>query len=277
MRVGVAQLESTDDVAANLASTAEVIAEAGRRNSAVVVLPEAFSYRGPFACDLVQEIDGPVGRRLAELARRHNVAVLAGGLWTTCPDPKRAYNTSLLVDRLGNLVASYHKIHLFRLDRPDGSRDDEADFTLAGDEPVVADLDGVRLGLTICYDIRFPELYRTLASAGATVLCAPSNFSDYTGTAHWETLLRARAIENLAFVLAPAQRGTDSTGFAAHGNSLIIDPWGTVLARASQDESLIIADLDLAAVKRRRAQLRSADHIRPDVYVRTPIGVPTDG
>jgi deaminated glutathione amidase len=270
MRVSLAQLDSQDDVTANLDAVADFVMQAAAAGSELILLPESFAYRGPFAREFVEPTAGIVLGRLRALAAQQRIAISAGGLWTAGPDPDHPYNSSLLINASGEIIADYRKIHLFRLDEPGADRVDEADFTTPGDQLVVADLGPARLGLSICYDLRFPELYRALGGAGATVLCVPSNFSEYTGRAHWETLLRARAIENLAFVLAPAQCGTDTTNFAAHGHTLAVDPWGGVLARAGTTPELITLDLPLADVDRYRAQLHVLRHGRPDAY-RQPV------
>jgi predicted amidohydrolase len=188
-----------------------------------------------------------------------SIAILAGG--------GRVCNVSIAYDRDGARVAAYSKIHLFDVDVGEISYR-ESDGTAPGSEPVVADLAGVRVGLTVCYDLRFPELYRTLTlDGGATVLTVPSNFTLLTGMAHWEVLLRARAIENQAFVLATGQHGyPGGQRKPSYGHSMIIDPWGTVLAQAPDGDGVIAADLDMAALADIRERLPALRHRRPDAY-----------
>jgi predicted amidohydrolase len=265
-RVSVVQLGSGSDRVANLDAIEKGLRTAAENGSTLALLPEASIYRGPFDPEYVEAEDGPAIGLLAGLARELELDVVLGGAWTPSGDPDRAYNSCLVFNRDGRIVARYRKVHLFRLDRTGEPADDEAAFTKPGDGTVVVTAGDLTLGLSICYDLRFPALYRGLARAGATVLSVPSNFSGYTGPAHWEVLLRARAIENLCYVLAPAQIGTDDTGFSAYGHSLVIDPWGEVVAAADDAPAVLTVDLDPAAVRARRDELRSPDHERPDVY-----------
>jgi predicted amidohydrolase len=276
VRVSLLQLGSGADRGANLEAIEKGLRTAAERGSRLALLPEACLYRGPFSAAYVEDDAGPALSRLAELARELGLAVVVGGVWTRSPEADRAYNTCLVLDRQGRIVARYHKVHLFRLDRPDRPVDDEAAFTVPGGHLTVVRAGPVHLGLTICYDLRFPALYRALASAGATVLCVPANFSDFTGPAHWELLLRARAVENLAYVVAPAQVGGDATGFSAYGHSVVVDPWGTVVARTDEAPAVLTVDLDPDAVRRRREQLHTLDHHRADIYVRRPRRVTLD-
>ena len=180
-------------------------------------------------------------------------------------DPARPYNTSTLIAPDGSVAATYRKIHLFDAAVEGRPVDTELAFVRAGDVPVVTSVDGIAFGLSICYDLRFPELYRALALAGAQVLTVPSNFTERTGRDHWEVLLRARAIENGAYVIAPAQiRGPARS--PAFGRSMVIDPWGTVVAQAPDDVGIIAAELDLDRVEAVRRQIPSLANRRPDAY-----------
>jgi predicted amidohydrolase len=269
-RASVVQLGSGSDREANLDAIEKSLRTAAENGSTLALLPEASIYRGPFAPEYVEAEDGPAITRVAGLARELTMDVVLGGVWTDSGDPDRAYNSCLVFDRRGRIAARYQKVHLFRLDRPGEPADDEAAFTRPGDETVVVGAENLTLGLSICYDLRFAALYRGLARAGATTLSVPANFSAYTGPAHWEVLLRARAIENLCYVLAPAQIGTDDTGFSAYGHSLIVDPWGTVIAAAGETPAVLTVDLDPELVRAGRDELRSLEHDRPDVYARPP-------
>ena len=270
MKASLIQLDSGAGREANLAAIEASLRVAAQRGSGLAVLPEACAYRGRFTPEQVESEDGPSIKRIAALASELAMPVVIGGIWTPSADPERPYNTSIVIDAAGRAVARYRKVHLFRLDSEDGAGEDEATHTTPGDEAVVVRVAGLTLGLGICYDLRFAGFYRALARAGATVLLAPSNFAAYTGRAHWDVLTRARAIENLAFVLAPAQAGVDETGFAAYGHTIAVDPWGSVLARADEMPTVLTVDLDPAAVAAGRRELRSLEHDRRDVYDSPP-------
>ncbi|WP_427892222.1 carbon-nitrogen hydrolase family protein [Kribbella sp. GL6] len=265
-RVSVVQLGSGADRDTNLDHIEKALRTAG--DSRIVFLPEASIYRGPYDPAYVEDDDGPALRRIAGLARELRLNVVLGGVWTPSGDAAHAYNSCLVFDRSGRIAARYRKVHLFRLDRTGAPADDEAAFTVPGADTAVVRAGDITVGLSICYDLRFPALYRNLADAGATVLSVPANFSAYTGPAHWEALLRARAIENLSYVVAPAQIGTDATGFSAYGHSMVVDPWGTVVARADDTPAVLTVDLDPSVVDVRRRELRSLQHDRLDVYAR---------
>jgi predicted amidohydrolase len=198
----------------------------------------------------------------SELARDLDSWILLGSLAERSTDPMRPFNTSVLLDPTGQIAATYRKRHLFDVAIEDGPSDRESARITPGDASVVAVLEGVaeevdvRLGLSICFDLRFPELYRELAAGGAVVLAVPANFTEATGRDHWEVLLRARAIENGAFVIAPAQCGTGA-GVPTHGRSMVVDPWGIVVAQAPDGPGVVVADLDLDRVMAVRRQLPS--------------------
>lgn len=274
MRIGVVQLDSGADRAANLAQIADYVRAGAAQGAEIVLLPETCTYRGPLLPGAVEDLEGPSLTALRHLAAGQNVALLIGGIWLDSAGPGRPYNASLLLDPDGHILARYNKVHLFRLSDP-AVNEDESRVTTAGDFLAMATWRGWNFGLSICYDLRFPELYRSLARAGADVLCVPSNFSAYTGPPHWQPLLQARAIENLCYVAAPAQCGVAPDGFASHGHSMIIDPWGSVLAEvrpgpavAESDGGIVIADVSREAVDARRAALASPDETRPEVYAR---------
>jgi predicted amidohydrolase len=212
-------------------------------------------------------VPGPVTERFAELARSLGAWLLLGSVAERSSDPDRPYNTSVLLDPAGQVEARYRKRHLFDVSIDGGPSDRESARTTPGVDTVVAPIRGaagkaeVRLGLTVCYDLRFPELYRELTLAGATVLAVPANFTEATGRDHWEVLLRARAIENGAFVIAPAQCGTGG-GIPAHGRSMIVDPWGTVIAQAPDGPGVVVADLELDRVAAVRRQIPSGPSVQ---------------
>ena len=244
--------------AARLADTA---ASDGAR---LVALPEYLQYRGSdegYRAS-AQPIPGPFTDVFAAVARARGAWILAGSLAESGPTG-RPYNTSVLIDPSGTITATYRKIHLFDVALEDGPSDRESDRVTAGDRAVVAEVDGTLVGLSICYDLRFPELYRALAGAGAEVFTVPANFLERTGRDHWEVLLRARAIENGAWVIAPAQVGSVA-GVQSHGRSMVVDPWGTVIAQAADEVAIVQAELDLDRVASIRRQVPVLANRRPD-------------
>lgn len=263
------QMTSGTDVATNVATALELVGDAVDRGATYVQVPEYVTYYGPahgFA-DAAESVPGPSTRRFAGMARQRGVTVHVGSLLERTSEPGRYHNTSVLIDAAGEIVATYRKAHLFDIDVPGEVAHRESDAIVAGDDVVVADLGDVRLGLSICFDVRFPELYRHLALHGATVLAIPAAFAAATGRVHWEILVRARAIENHAFVVAAAQVGSTSGGLASWGHSMIVGPWGEILAEGGGDgNDVLVANVDLAEVARRRAQLAVLALRRPDLY-----------
>jgi len=262
-------MTSGTDVATNVATALELVGDAVDRGATYVQVPEYVTYYGPargFA-DAAESVPGPSTRRFAGMARQRGVTVHVGSLLERTSEPGRYHNTSVLIDAAGEIVATYRKAHLFDIDVPGEVAHRESDAIVAGDDVVVADLGDVRLGLSICFDVRFPELYRHLALHGATVLAIPAAFAAATGRVHWEILVRARAIENHAFVVAAAQVGSTSGGLASWGHSMIVGPWGEILAEGGGDgNDVLVANVDLAEVARRRAQLAVLALRRPDLY-----------
>ncbi len=260
----VVQMTSTTDVERNLAVAERLVTQAAERGARLVGLPENFAFlrsEGQVVPD-AQALDGPWVQRMAGLARRLGVTLLLGSLPEQVPGDTRVRNTSVLLGPDGATIAAYRKIHLFDIDLPGMEHLKESRSVLPGDEIVVADTPAGRLGLTICYDLRFPELYRALSSRGARVLCVPSAFTERTGKAHWEVLLRARAIENLAYLIAPAQVGHHGGGRSSHGQALIVDPWGLVVAQVPDGEGIALAELDFARLERLRRELPALGHAR---------------
>jgi len=208
------------------------------------------------AVPCAQGLDGEIVETVCELASRHRVPILAGTFAETIEGDHRVYNTSALISETGRIAAVYRKIHLFDVDLGEsGGVFRESAFTAPGEEVVVAETAFGKVGLSVCYDVRFPELYREMAARGADWITLPSAFAPETGKAHWEILLRARAIENQAFVLAPAQCGRHSPDRASHGRSLIVDPWGRILAEAGDEPAIVVADCDLDELRRVRDSL----------------------
>jgi predicted amidohydrolase len=265
--VALVQLNATVDVGANIATAAALADEAAAGGARLVVLPEYLQYRGDddgFRAS-ARPIPGPHTDPFAAVARRRDAWILVGSTAETSGDPARPFNSSALIAPDGSLAAVYRKLHLFDVAVDDGPSDTESARVTAGDRLVTADVDGTILGLTICYDLRFPELYRALALVGAQVLTVPANFTERTGRDHWEVLLRARAIENGAYVLAPAQIGGPPNQ-PAYGHSMIVDPWGTVIAQAPDTVGIIRADIETDRVAAVRRQIPVLANRRPAAY-----------
>ena len=269
LRVALVQLAADRDVDANVERAVDLVKRAGERRPHLIALPESFLYRGPAAGfrESASELPGPMTEPFAELARSLDTWILLGSVAERSADPQRPYNTSVLLDPAGRICASYRKRHLFDVSIDGGPSDRESARTTPGDETVVAVMEGVaqegmaqeadvRLGLSICFDLRFPEIYREMALAGAVVMAVPANFTEATGRDHWEVLLRARAIENGAFVIAPAQCGIGG-GVPTHGRSMVVDPWGVVIAQAPDGPGVVVADLRMERVAEVRRQLPS--------------------
>jgi predicted amidohydrolase len=266
MLAAVIQLSSQDDVAKNLARATVLIGEAARAGAQLVALPENFAYvgddEGKLAVQERLDAKGPVVSAIGAAAKENGVHVIAGGMPEVSEDPRKPYNASVLFDPRGGVVAAYRKVHLFDVDLPDGTSLKESDATTAGHEPVVTRVRDVPVGMTVCYDLRFPELFRALERRGARVITVPAAFTLTTGKDHWHVLLRARAIENQVFVLAPAQHGKHPRGRQTYGKSLIVDPWGDVLAQCGEGEGFAMARLDLGYQDRVRAALPCLAHRR---------------
>ena len=258
MRVAVCQVNSRSDRAANLTTAVALLHRAADAGAALAVLPEYLDYLGPVdGRPKPEPVDGEFAATFADAARQLGMWVVAGSFQESGPDATRTYNTSLVFDRSGALAATYRKIHLFDIDIPGRVSERESNAVAPGGEVVTVDIDGVRVGMSICYDLRFPELYRQLAIDGAQVLLVPAAFTAHTGRDHWEVLLRARAIENQCYVVAAGQSGDHEPGKSCYGRSMVVDPWGTVVAQAVDGVGVIIADLDLDRLVRLRRELPS--------------------
>jgi predicted amidohydrolase len=265
LRVAAVQMSSQDDVAHNLARARALAEEAAAAGAKLVALPENFAYLGDETGKraIAEDVDagqGPITTEVRAVARDLGVWLVAGGMPERSGDVERPFNTSLLVDPAGAIVARYRKIHLFDVDTSDGKKYRESEATSAGSDVTVADAAGIQLGMTVCYDVRFPELFRRLVAAGARLVTVPAAFTVPTGKDHWHVLLRARAIENQIYVVAPAQHGTHPKGRQTYGKSLVVDPWGDVVAQAAEGEGLCLAQLDTAYQDRVRAGLPCLAH-----------------
>lgn len=261
--VAAVQLNSQQDVAQNLQTCRQLVERAARRGAELVLLPENFAFFGPEADkrDTAESLsEGRISGALSEMAREFRVAVVGGGFPERSPDPQRPHNTLLVVGPDGSQLAAYRKIHLFDVELGSGGSYSESAATMPGAAPVVVEVAGFKLGLSICYDVRFPELYRALGQQGAEVLLVPAAFTLHTGKDHWHVLLRARAIEGQAFVVAAAQQGTHPRGRQTYGHSLVADPWGTVIAEAADGVGLVTATLERARLESVRRSLPSLTH-----------------
>jgi len=260
MLVAAVQMNSREDKEVNLGKAERLIDEAAERGAELVGLPEYFNVLGSGReiLDNAEDIPGPTIRRLAERARAHGIYLHCGSMPERGGRAGRVFNTNVLLDPRGEIVARYRKIHLFDIAIEGQPVHRESATIQAGDEVVVAETALGPVGLSICYDVRFPELYRRLAVGGAKVFFVPAAFTLYTGKDHWEPLLRARAIENQVYVVAPAQVGTHGGGTrACYGKSMIVDPWGIVLAKAPDRECVIAAEIDLDHLEKIRRELPS--------------------
>jgi predicted amidohydrolase len=260
----VVQLTSTEDRAHNLAQAEQGITTAAQRGARLVVLPELFNGIGrpEIVAAAAEEIPGPTSQRMSDLARQHRLVLCAGSLAHRDPTTGKYFNTSLLFGPDGAELARYQKIHLFDIQLPGRVAFTESTHVSPGKHVVVVDSPVGRLGIAICYDLRFPELFRRLADQRVEILLIPSAFTRETGRDHWEILLRARAIENQAYVLAANQFGAHSPHLVSYGRSQIIDPWGQRLAEAPDGPSLASAEIDLARLDEIRRQLPALEHRR---------------
>lgn len=261
LRVTVVQNDAALDSRANLAWIAQHLPPPGLTD--LIVLPEVFAFRGSDQDYRARSEPrhGPLGKWLAAQALARRAWLLAGSVIER--DRERIYNTSLLFDRHGQLAVSYRKIHLFEARLENGQVIREADVYRPGDEPVLATIEGWRCGLSICYDVRFPELYRHYAIHGATLLLIPANFTQRTGRDHWEVLVRARAIENQCFVVAPGQCGANPhTQCRSYGHSLAIGPWGEVLSVAGDEPTVLDVTLDPSLLHLARNRVPTLAHRR---------------
>ncbi len=263
MLIAALQTVSTPNLAQNLDTARRLIAQAAKAGAKMVALPEYFCLMGQHDADKLtiaeQPGTGPIQAELANAARTHGVWVVGGTLPMATSDPNRVRNACCVYAPDGTQAARYDKLHLFRFDNGQ-ERYDEGQVLQAGTEPVAFSMGTLRVGLSICYDLRFPELYRALMKPPCDLLVVPAAFTHTTGLAHWELLLRTRAIENQCYVIAPAQGGLHANGRRTFGHSLIADPWGQVLAMQNEGEGVVIAEIDIARIASVRAQLPALAH-----------------
>jgi predicted amidohydrolase len=266
LNVAAVQLNSQDDVEDNLRTVAKLVRDAAQRGARLVLLPENFAFfsAGDARRNVAESLVGPPGpirSALTALAKGTRVNIVAGGFPETSTDPLRPYNTCAVFADTGSLVASYRKIHLFDVLLEETTLT-ESKATLAGEQPTVVEACGVKVGLSICYDLRFPELYRSLCAQGAELLVVPAAFTLHTGKDHWRVLLRARAIEAQCWVLAAAQWGRHPEGRTTYGHSMLIDPWGTVVSEASDGVGVMFGRIERQRLEDIRRELPALQHRR---------------
>ena len=260
MKAAVIQLNADGDKKRNIERALGWVRRAAAEKAEFILLPEMFNFRGRIVprrglIDIAETFPGESTAPLMAAARQYKAVILAGSICEGVPGKRKVFNSSVLIDNRGNIVAKYRKTHLFSAVIGKTAINEARHFE-RGRKAVLARVGPWRIGMSICYDLRYPELYRAYARGGAGVLCVPSAFTRKTGQAHWEVLLRARAVENLCYVLAPNQTGKDSKGVASYGNSMIVSPWGEILARASGSrEEIIFADLDQGEISRAQKTL----------------------
>lgn len=261
VKIAAIQITTVSDKETNYKKARHYVQKGMEQGVEFFLLPEHWEWLGKpeDKREAAESAEGPSIRFLQKLAKEYNVIIVAGSI-TEKNGKKGPYNTCVVVHSDGTLGKKYRKIHLFDTDLPGHTK--ESDFTSAGSEVVMEDFGWGRLGLTICYDVRFPELYQQLSDKGADLIAVPSNFTAVTGPPHWEVLLRARAIENQCFVIAADQTGMTGTGWEAHGHSMIIDPWGEILAIAGREEGMITADIDFSKMGSVRTRMPVLKHRR---------------
>lgn len=276
VRIGAVQICSTDDLERNLGLCERLAERASQEGAELVVLPENFCFIGglerkaAIAEDLELPDRQPILGQMIALARRLGVHLLLGGMPVKSADPARFYNTAVLISPEGGVQRSYRKLHLFDVNIPGGAVFHESSAVLRGREVVTVPFGPTVLGLSICYDLRFPELYRKLVERGAEVLLVPAAFTLHTGRDHWLPLLRARAIENQAYVVAAAQVGQHTSRRASYGRTCVVDPWGIVVAQLADGEGTLVVDLDLDYLRQLRRELPCLEHGRFTVSDVTP-------
>jgi deaminated glutathione amidase len=266
-KVAAIQMASGPNIKANLAEAEKLISIAVQQEAKLIVLPENFAIMGMSEMDRVgaaEELgDGPIQTFLSEQARKHKIWLVGGTIPIVSKDVGRVFGACHLYDDKGKMVAGYNKIHLFDVTIEASNESyHESLTTIPGDDVVVVDTPFGKIGIAVCYDLRFPELFRTMADAGMEICVIPSAFTSMTGKAHWESLLRARAIENLCFVVAAAQGGYHVNGRETHGDSMIIDPWGMILNRLPHGTGVVVSDINMTMLARTRKSFPVLEHRR---------------
>jgi predicted amidohydrolase len=260
LKIAVIQMTSSQDKEKNLKQAEKLITNAVKKGAKFIALPEVFNFRGNLneAPKHAEKIPGYSSLYIARLAKKHKVWILIGSMLEK--GSSKPFNTSVLINPNGKIIAKYKKIHLFDI-KLKGKEILESKRNQAGELPKIVSVNGIKCGMSICYDLRFPELYRYYSKKGVKIIFIPSSFTKPTGEAHWHTLVKARAIENLAYVVAPNQAGVGSAGVRTYGHSLVVDPWGNIMAEGPPDkEGVIFADIDLNHQNKIRQNLPALEH-----------------
>lgn len=267
LNVAIIQMNSQDDKRANIATALELIDRAAATGARLVALPEVWPYLGPDESqDPAEAIPGPITELLAQRARRHGIYIHSGSIYEKRPGDPGMYNTTVVLDPTGEIIARYSKIHMYDVVLDGVAEYQESASITPGDEIAMTEIDGIPVGLTICYDLRFPELFRILALKGVQAIILPAAFTLMTGKDHWEPLIRARAIENELYMIAPAQWGTHPPGKWCYGRSMIVDPWGTVVSTVSDGVGIATAIIEPSRVEAVRRQIPSLANRHPGAY-----------
>ncbi|MGI6513947.1 MAG: carbon-nitrogen hydrolase family protein [Syntrophomonadaceae bacterium] len=264
--VGICQMEVVDNKGVNLATATRMIREAAAAGCQLAVLPEMFNcpYAGHYFPVYAEPIPGITSTRLSELAREIGIYLIAGSIPER--DGEQIFNTSMVFNPQGKMIAKHRKLHLFDVDIPGGITFFESDTLSPGKDVTTFTTSYGKMGLAICYDLRFPELARTMTMQGAEVIIYPGAFNQVTGPLHWEILLRARAVDNQVFILAASPANTPGGVYPAYGHSMVVDPWGKVIAEAGNEEALLTARIDLETVYQVRNEIPVLKHRRPEIY-----------
>lgn len=264
--VGVVQMDSRDNYEENMEAACRYIDEAAARGAKLVTFPEVFNYIGEDPRDPEEISGGPTISLMAEKAREHGIWIHCGSINEVNHEGEKKYNTTVLLNPQGEEVARYRKLHAFDITLLDGTETRESDRMQIGKDIVMVDTELGRIGLSICYDIRFPELYRYMAMSGCQVIFTPANFQMQTGKDHWEIILRTRAVENTCYIVAAGQIGKKRGVSLSYGSSMVVNPWGTVVARAQETEGVTMAEIDLDYLDKVRQDLPCLKNRRDDVY-----------
>jgi deaminated glutathione amidase len=268
LNVAIIQMNSRDDKGVNVATALDLIDRAAATGARLVALPEVWPYLGPddVIFDQAETIPGPISEQLAQRARRHGIYIHGGSIYEKRPGDPGMYNTTVVLDPTGEIIARYSKIHMYDVVLDGVAEYQESASVTPGNEIAITEIDGIAVGLTICYDLRFPELFRILALRGAQAIMLPAAFTLMTGKDHWEPLIRARAIENELYMIAPAQWGTHPPGKWCYGRSMVVDPWGTVVSTVSDGVGIANATVEPSRVEAVRRQIPSLANRRPGAY-----------
>ena len=265
-QIGVIQMDTRDNYEENMEAACRFIDEAAAKGAKLVTFPEVFNYIGTEPREAEEIPNGPTITLMAKKAREHHIWIHCGSISEVNPNGEKKYNTTVLLNPEGEEVARYRKLHAFDITLADGTETRESDRMQIGNDIVMVDTELGKFGLSICYDIRFPELYRYMAQNGCQVLFTPANFQMQTGKEHWEIILRTRAVENTCYVVAAGQIGKKRGTSLSYGSSLVADPWGTVIARAKETAGVTMAEIDLDYLDKVRRDLPCLKNKRNDIY-----------